>query len=346
MPCSQTIVLRQDSRPPYFVGVDLGGTTAKIGVVDDLGCTLVHLKIPTDVPAGPEAGARQLGQGVLKAIEQAGLKTSDVARVGLGCPGTMDLAAGQLLQPVNFKGWGNFPIRDRVAHHCGLPVTFINDATAAAYGEYWVGSGRNYKSLALVTLGTGIGCGIIVHGLTIDGEHGHGAEYGHIIIDYRDDARLCPCGQTGHLEAYASATAVVKRTIEALESGRKTSLSARQEHGAALTAKIVGEEAAGGDALALEIVMDTAKYIGIGIVTIMHSIDPDCVLLGGAMTFGGKNASLGRQFLDTIKQEVRRRAFPIPAQKTTIEYASLGADAGYLGAAGLARAEYTKACHT
>lgn len=340
---SQRIISRQEAKPPFFVGVDLGGTNTKIGLVDDAGNTLAYLTKPTPVENGAEAGAAQMGRGVLEVIEQANLKPSDIARVGLGSPGTMDIPAGMLVQPVNLHGWNDFPIRDRVSHHCGeLPVTFANDAGAAAYGEFWIGSGRDFQSMVLFTLGTGIGCGIIVGDMSIDGQHSHGAECGHIIIDYHDDARLCGCGQLGHLEAYASATALVKRTEELLESGAKTSIASRLERGDEITPILIGEEAERGDAVALKLVMDTAQYMGIGVITLMHTIDPDGVVLGGAMTFGGHQSDLGRRFLARIKEEVQRRAFPVPAKKTKIDYAILGGDAGYLGAAGLARTEFRR----
>lgn len=342
MTSARPTVTRNDAQPPFFVGVDLGGTNIKLGLVDDLGRTLAYQTVPTAVPDGPEAGAVKTGRHLLKLIEDAGLKLSDVKRVGLGVPGTMDIPAGMFLNPFNLPGWENFPIRDRVAQHCGLPVTFANDAGAAAYGEYWVGSGRGFKSMVLLTLGTGLGGGIIVNDFSIDGEHSHGAECGHIIIDYHETARKCACGGIGHLEAYVSATAVVKRANESLQSGAKTSVSARLEKGEDLTPKLIAEEAEAGDAWALDLVLATAGYLGIGIVSLMHTIDPNGVVLGGAMTFGGHNSPLGRQFLERIREEVRQRAFPIPAQRTTIDYASLGSDAGYIGAAGLARAEFRR----
>ncbi len=339
---ARPIVSRQEAQPPFFVGVDLGGTNIKIGLVDDLGRTLEYLTVPTAVPEGPEAGAARTGRNVLKIIQEAGLQPSDVKRVGLGTPGTMDIPAGKFLTPFNLRGWEDFPIRDRLAEHCGLPVTFANDAGAAAYGEYWVGSGREFNSMLLLTLGTGLGGGIIVGDRSIDGEHSHGAECGHLIIDYNDTARLCACGGRGHLEAYVSATAVIKRADEALQAGAKTSITRRFEKGEQLTPKLIGEEAEAGDAFALQLVMDTAFYLGIGITSLMHTIDPNGVVLGGAMTFGGHHSPLGRRFLERIKEEVHRRAFPIPAQQTTIDYAVLGSDAGYIGAAGLARAEFRR----
>jgi glucokinase len=283
-------------------------------MVDDLGRTVSYLSIRTEADKGPEDATQRMAEAVDRAARQAKLKADDLIRVGLGSPGTMDIPAGMLLQPVNLRGWDDFPIRDRLSVHCGRPVAFTNDAAAAAYGEYWVGSGRKFHSLVLLTLGTGIGCGIIIGDLLIEGENSHGAECGHIIIDSSENARWCCCGQRGHLEAYASATAVIKRTQEALDARVPSSLSKRLEEGQELSPKLVAAEAEAGDSLSHEIILDTAKCLGVGIVTLVHTIDPNGVLLGGAMTFGGDESKLGRQFLDRIRQEFRSRAFSAPPE--------------------------------
>jgi glucokinase len=339
---TRSTVKLAEAQAPFFVGVDVGGTNIKLGVVDDLGRTLVYRRIPTQAGEGPQVATKRMGQTVREMVAEAGLTLPYVARVGLGTPGTMNVASGLLINPHNLPGWHDFPIRDRLIEHAGLPVTYANDANAAAYGEFWVGSGRDFQSLVLLTLGTGVGCGIIIGDLIVVGEHYHGAECGHMLIDFRDDARLCGCGQTGHLEAYASATAVIKRTEEGLAAGRKSSIAARLAKGASLTPLLLADEAAAGDEFALEIVMDTARYVGVGIVSLMHTIDPSGALLGGAMTFGGHASELGRRFLARVQAEVRRRALPVPAEETMIDFASLGADAGYIGAAGMARLEYRR----
>ncbi|MBN2580074.1 MAG: ROK family protein [Pirellulales bacterium] len=331
-----------EAQRPFYVGIDLGGTNIKVGVVDDLGRALSYLSIPTEVAKGAEDAAARMGAAVAQVVQSAGLTQADIARVGLGSPGTMDIPRGMLLKPVNLQGWNDFPLRDRVKHHCSLPVTFENDANAAAYGEFWVGSGRDLHSLALFTLGTGIGSGIIIDDLPIDGENSHGGECGHTIIDFSPNARLCGCGKRGHLEAYASATAVVQRTQEALEAGRASSLGEKLTQHRRLTAKLIAHEAEAGDPLCLEIVEETARYLAVGVVNLLHTIDPHGVLLGGAMTFGGHETSVGRRFLAEIRAEVRRRAFPLLAERTVIDYAALGSDAGFIGAAGLARLEHLK----
>jgi len=334
---AKQFISKDQAQAPFYVGIDLGGTNIKVGVVDDRGLPVSYHTAKTLVERGPEDGAKRIAEAVHEAIRQAGLSPSDVARVGLASPGTMDIPAGKLVVPANFKGWEHFPIRDRVAAHCQLPVTFANDATAAAYGEFWIGKGEQFHSMVLLTLGTGIGCGIIIGDLLLDGEHSHGGEFGHSIIDYHPDARVCGCGRSGHLEAYASATAVTKRTKEALDAGQASSLRDRVAAGSKLSPKLVAEEAEKGDALSLELIMDTAAYLGIGMVNLMHTIDPNGILIGGAMTFGGNDAPLGQQFLARVKQEVKARAYAVPADNTVIDFASLGGDAGYLGAAGIAR---------
>ena len=157
MATSRACIALADAQAPLFAGIDLGGTNIKVGVVDDLGRSLASDSVPTLCERGPEDSSMRMGQAVLKVIADAGLKPSQIARVGLGSPGTMDIPAGKLVRPVNLKGWDFFPLRDRVAHHCGLPVTFANDASAAAYGEFLVGSGKEFHSMVLLTFGTGIG---------------------------------------------------------------------------------------------------------------------------------------------------------------------------------------------
>ncbi len=342
MPLRQPITTKDQAQPPFFVGVDVGGTNIKIGVVDDRGGTLAYGKFPNDVTKGPELAVQQMANTVQRLLAEACIENNEVARIGLGTPGTMDIPAGRLLEPPNLPGWENFPIRDQLSDLCQLPVTFANDAGAAAFGEYWQGSGQGQHNMVLLTLGTGIGGGIIVDGRSIDGEHSCGAECGHIVIDYHDDARKCPCGHTGHLEAYAGGHAVIKRSQEALATGRASSLTARIAQSEPLTPLLVAQEAEKGDPLALEIVLETARYIGIGIVSLMHTLDPSAVILGGAMNFGGRDSDLGRRFLARIHAEVHQRAFPIPAAQTKIDFAQLGGDAGYIGAAGLARKDFQR----
>lgn len=337
---SRVLVPVAQATAPFYVGVDVGGTSIKIGVVDDLGRLLGFERIPTE-PQRPGAEAMpRVAAALERLLRREGIERSQLRGLGLGSPGTMDIPAGLLLDPPNLPGWCHFAIRDTLARETGLRVAFANDAGAAAYGEFWIGCGHDVESLVLLTLGTGVGGGIIVHGRSIDGQHSHGAECGHIIVDSRADARVCSCGQPGHLEAYSSATAVVKRMAEALEAGRPSSLRNAVAAGAELSALLLAEHAAGGDPLSLELVDETAYWLGVGMTTLVHTIDPAVVALGGAMDFGGAGTPLGERFLAAILAEFRRRAFPVLAERTRLRFASLGGDAGLFGAAGIARVEF------
>ena len=337
MSSTRTILPVIEAQRPLYVGLDLGGTNIKAALVDNGGRLVAFHTEPTQAERGPEDAAARMGEAVGVLARQAGIAAADIAAVGLGSPGPIDLQVGTIVRAGNLVGWDNFPLRDRVAAHCGLPVTFANDANAAAYGEFWVGSGREYDSLILLTLGTGVGGGIIIGELNVEGAHSHGSECGHMIVDPADSARMCPCGQTGHLEAYASAKSLVARAEEAVATGGTGPLAVAVVAGEPLTPILIGRAAEAGDPLAMELVMETARWLGIGIVSLMHAIDPEAVMIGGAMTFGGEQAKVGRAFLERIRAEVRRRTFPTLAAKTVIGYASLGGDAGSIGAAGLAR---------
>lgn len=318
-----------DPRPPFFLGIDLGATNIKSGVVDDDGQALSSVSVETNAELGPEIGMRSLEDVGRLAVKRSGLNWEDIRAVGLGTPGTMDIAAGMLLDPPNLPGWRNMPIRRLLSERLGKPVTYQNDANAAAYGEFWAGAGRGVASLALLTLGTGIGCGIVENGLIIEGQHSHGGECGHIIIQM-DNARLCSCGRYGHLEAYASATALVKRAEEALEKEDSPTLRIALAEGR-LSSKEISQAAQNGDPLAVRLMHETARYLAVGAVCLMHTIDPDMILFSGGMI------AAGLPFLEAIRRNIEALAFPVPASKTIVTYAELGGDAGFIGSAGCAR---------
>ena len=322
--------MSSEPRPaPYYLGIDLGGTNIKSGVVDDNGHVLSSVSMPTEAELGGRAGIDRLAEAGRRAVAASGVAWDQIAGVGLGSPGTMDIPAGMLLDPPNLPGWENLPVRDLLAARLGKPTVFQNDGNAAAFGEYWTGAGRGAHSLVMFTLGTGIGCGIVLGGLIHEGRHSHGAECGHIIVQM-DNGRICSCGQAGHLEGYASATALVKRTHEALAQDDAPS-RLRELASEAITSRTIAESAEAGDALADRLMKDTARYLAVGAVSLMHTIDPDLILFGGGMI------NAGQSLLDEIRRNIRALAFPIPAAKTRIEFARLGEEAGFVGAAGWAR---------
>jgi len=324
---------------PVYVGLDVGGTSMKGGAVDDTGRPLSSVSLPTEAHRGQEFGLERMAETIRQAVTAAGLGLEQIAAIGVATPGTMDIPAGVILDPPNLKPWRNVPVRQHIEDTFHVPTAFQNDANAAAYGEFWAGGAKDARSLVFWTLGTGIGCGIILDDVVLEGAHSHGAECGHIIIEMTN-GRPCATGQYGTLEAYAGARALVTRCEEALAAGRESSIQARVAAGAEITPLLIGQAADAGDPLCHDLVMETARFMGVGTVTLMHTINPEMVLFGGAMTFGRTQTPLGRRFLEEIRAEVKKRAFPIPAAKTIIEYASLGSDAGYVGAAGCARLKF------
>jgi glucokinase len=318
-----------DRRPPFYLGIDLGGTNIKSGVVDDQGRPLSSVSVETMAERGPVVGINNLAEAGRLAVSQSGLSWDEITGVGLGSPGTMDLSRGMLLEPPNLPGWNQLPICQRLADQLNKQTVLQNDANAAAYGEYWAGAGRNTRSLVLFTLGTGIGCGIVEEGRIIEGRHSHGAECGHIIIQM-SNARQCSCGAYGHLEGYASATALVKRALEALDQDPAPSLL-RDVAPEEITSRVIDQAANAGDPLARRLMRETAHYLAVGAVNLMHTIDPDIILFSGGMI------AAGLPFLDDIRSGIRSMAFPTLIDRVKVEYAELGADAGFIGAAGCAR---------
>lgn len=330
----------EQAKFPLFFGVDVGGTNIKFGLVDDLGRTIVQDSIETQGERPAADAIRRMAEKIREIDDAIGVKPGDVVGIGLATPGTMDIPKGMILSPPNIPGWRHFNVRDALKEATGIPVSYTNDANAAGFGEFWVGCGRDFSSIVLLTLGTGVGAGIVLDGRTIDGKHSHGAECGHIPIDIGPQARICGCGMPGHLEAYASATALAKRAKELMATNPSSRLHARVRGGEPLTTKILFEEAEQGDTLAMDAILEAGSYLAVGIVTVVHTIDPAAVVLGGAMNFGGHAAATGRRFIEHVRKEFKRQTFVTLAENTVIDYAELGGDAGYIGAAGIAREAY------
>lgn len=313
--------------PPLYVGLDVGGSAMKAGVVDDTGKPLSSVSLPTEAHRGQEFGLARMAETIRAAINAAGLTLQHIDAIGVDTPGFMDLQAGIIVDPPNLKPWKNVPVRQYIADTFRLPTAFQNDGNAAALGEYWVGAGRDARSIVLFTLGTGIGGGIILDGKVLEGRHGLGAELGHIIIEM-SHPRQCGCGRFGCLEAYASATAIVQRAREALAADPGASVLHRANE---LSARAVFNAASQHDSLAMRLVEETARYLAVGTVSVMHTIDPDMVVYGGGMT------AAGLPFLKAVRAHVAKLAFDVLVDKTEIRYAELGPDAGFIGAAACAR---------
>jgi glucokinase len=329
--------------PPFFVGVDLGDTYLTAGVVDDEGHPLSAITDARRADQAPALALLQIRDVIAEAIKKAGVQRSAIVRCGLGLPGSVDIASGKLVEPDGLsQAWDGFPIREQLGTCQELPFGLFHNAIAAAYGEVWVGAARNLPSVTLLTLGPHIGCGVIFGDASIDGQSSYGIGSAHMIVNCDAGAPLCRCGQRGHLDAYICDAAILNRIRQLLAEGRTSTLARHIEQGHALTVESVAREAAAGDALAQDVVAEMARHLGVGIVNIMNTIDPDGVLLGGPTTFGGNETPLGRQFLQWVKEEVARRSFASLVEHTKIDFATLNGGGVYLGAAGLARLESIK----
>ncbi len=323
----------------WYVGLDVGGTTMKAAVVDDTGQHTPSISLPTQPERGQELGLATMEQAIRAAVAAAKLSMVDITAIGVATPGLMDLKAGLILDPPNLKPWRNVPVRQHIRDVFQLPTAYQNDGNAAAFGEFWVGAGHDAYSMVLFTLGTGIGGGIIIGDMILEGQHSHGGELGHMKIEMTNP-RLCGCGRYGCLEAYASATGVVKRTRELMCKPRsyQTALANLTEEG--FTAEAIFTAAANGDALAQGVVDDTAYYLAVGAANVMHTINPDMIVYGGGMI------AAGEPFLERIRYYIKQVGLTFPSGRTLIRYAQLGSDAGFIGAAGCARQLVLKTKHT
>ena len=314
------------------LGIDLGGTNIKSGLLDARGKTIGYTSILTEAKKGKEAILKNITRAAEAALVKTGETWSDVACVGIGSPGTIDFEGGSVLQSPNLRGLEGFALRDALRNAFAKPVTLENDANAAAFGEYWAGAARGVHSMAMLTLGTGIGGGIVIEGKVLHGAHGTAAELGHTVICY--DGPRCACGARGCLEAYASAPATTRRFLEALKAGATSRLAERASLGEPLTSKDIYEAALDGDVLSQKIMRETGMFLGIGIVSIMNTLNPARFVLSGGMM------AAGDMIMEPLKEEVKKRAFARPRERTEIVFASLGENAGFIGAAGCALAEY------
>jgi len=304
-----------------YVGIDLGGTNLKLGLVAPDGKLLARHSTPTEADGGPDHVLQRMAQAVRDLCRDAKVPLGDVAAIGAAAPGPLDTKTGVVVFAPNLPGWRNIHVRDVLQKQLGRPVILENDANAAGYGEFRCGAGRRVRDMVILTLGTGIGGGIILDGRMRRGVTDTGAELGHMVVHY--GGRFCGCGNRGCLEAYASATAVVGRTEEAIAAGESSSLAKRR----GFSCKDVFDAADAGDRLARRIVEETADYLAAGITTILHVLNPEMVVLTGGMM------SAGDPFLDRIRRRVKEMAFERASSACEICWSTLGGDAGILGAA-------------
>jgi glucokinase len=322
----------------YLVGIDLGGTNVNVGCVDETGKVITKHSLALGKPKTRKEVLESIYGATEETLKRAGLKAEQVRAVGIATPGTLDIARGVVVFAANLPEWEDVPLRDLIKMFPRrLGTVLENDANAAAWGEYWAGvgketrlaDGRHVSSLVMLTLGTGIGGGVVLDGKVWHGFKDAAAELGHITIDFR--GRPCPCGNIGCLEAYASADSTVRRFLEAVKSGAATNWErAVREHPEEVTSRRIHEEALKGDVLSRKTIEETGFYLGVGIVSILHFLNPQMVVLTGGLT------GAGSMLMDPLMRVVQERALGRSREDVKIVFARLGVDAGFIGAAGCA----------
>jgi glucokinase len=310
----------------YHLGIDLGGTNIAAAVVDDNYKIVGTGKVKTNCPRPADEIADDIYKAGLLAIENSGLSLSDIAEVGVGSPGSVNSKIGYICYAGNL-GFHNVPLKAMLEERFGREVYLENDANAAAFGEQLAGAGKGADSFIAITLGTGVGGGVIENGRILSGANSAGGELGHIVIIMNGDS--CTCGRNGCWEAYASATALIKQTKEAMELDKNSKLW-----------DVVGgniEEVNGktafdgmrlGDKTATDVVNKYCEYVACGITNIINIFQPDVLCIGGGISKEGET------LVTPVRNFVERERFSRNVEKQTeIKTAVLGNDAGIIGAA-------------
>jgi glucokinase len=308
----------------YVVGIDIGGTNLVVGTVAEDGSEILGL---VSEPTLAERGADAVLERITKLVRTstAAARDKEIAGVGIGAPGPLDTARGIVLLTPNL-GWTNYPLRDRLTAALGRPATLDNDANCAIFGEWWRGAARGANHVVGLTIGTGIGGGIVLDGEIYHGVSDIAGELGHMTID--STGRRCKCGNYGCLEAYASGPAIAARAVEGVEAGAETALPAYVAGDLSrITAQVVYEAAHDGDVYAREVVHDTAKVLGAGVANIINIFNPQVVVICGGVTLAGD------QLFVPLRSEVKRRAFKPAANACRIVPGELTGTAGVYGAA-------------
>ncbi len=309
----------------YAVGVDVGGTKILTALVSGRGQVVQRHRVRTP-QSGPEAVVGAIVDSARAVLAGSGVSSSQVQGVGIGAPGPLDPTRGIVFDPPNLPGWSEVPLAEMLSRQLRTRIQVENDANAAAVGEWWVGAGVGIRDLIYITVGTGIGGGIILGGSLIRGVSGTAGEIGHMTIDL--DGPACLCGSRGCLEVLASGPAIARMAQEAIHAGRTTMISelaVRSPDG--VTAEIVTTAARAGDGLAQELLARAGSYLGVGVANLLNVLNPAMVVLGGGVS------KAGELLFEPLRRTAQQRAFKRPAGAAAIAPAALGADAGVVGAA-------------
>ena len=308
----------------YYVGIDVGGTGVKAGVVDESGRIIAKATIKTAVEKGADAVMEDMAEGAGQAVEKAGLTMEEIEAIGIGIPGVLDPATGIVPFCTNL-GWHQVPVIERMHELTGRPIYVDNDATVAALAESVAGVSAGVKNSVFLTLGTGVGGGIVIDGKVYSGTHGVASELGHHITHMGGEK--CTCGNRGCWERYASATALIRMGKEAAAAHPESALAKFTD----LTAKDVVDSAKAGDETALAVFDQYTEELALGMVNIINFLDPEIIAIGGGVS------AAGEFLLEPIRQKLKKYVFYKDLPYSEIKLATMGNDAGIVGAAMLGR---------
>ena len=309
----------------YYVGIDLGGTFIKAGVVDEEYHILAKSSVPSQVDGDDEGLADRIAQAATMAMEQLGLTIKDSTSVGVGTPGAVDTVNGVVVYANNL-GFRNTPLGKYLEDRLHTSVYLENDANVAAYGEVLAGAAAGYKDVVVVTLGTGVGGGIIIDGKIYRGFNQFGGELGHMVVEY--GGRQCTCGRKGCIEAYASATGLINMTKEAMQAHPESGLWKIAPTLEEVNGKTAYDGMRAGDPVACEVVDTYQNYLGAGLTNFVNIFQPEVLLIGGGI------CKEGETLLAPLREYIAREAYSIEGQPTTqLRVCKLGNDAGTIGAA-------------
>lgn len=306
-----------------YLAVDLGGSRARVATSDKELALSGRLDEPTDHSSGPEGVVAQLARMCRQSCDLSGVHLTDIGLLVVASPGPLDTREGIVFDPPNLLGWKEVPLGQMLRTALGVPALIVNDANAAALGEFHFGAGRGTRNLVYLTISTGIGGGVVVDGSLLEGTTGSGGELGHMTIDR--NGPLCPCGNIGCLEALGSGRAIARRYAEAQTAG-----ASQRATGVPATAHDIAQRGEQGDELARQIFDDAMRAVGTGVVNCVNIFNPDVVVLGGGIT------NVGERLFSPVREMVARYALPRPRASVQVLLAQLGPDVGLIGAAGQA----------
>ncbi len=306
-------------------GIDIGGTKIAVALETTDGERVASRRLPTEVALGPEKILENVSSAIEEMLDESETKLS---AVGIGCPGPIDVERGLALSPTNLPDWIDFPLVEKFENRFGVPITFDNDANAAALGEYFYGAGKGFGEIFYVTISTGIGGALVCGGQLRHGVGGNAGEVGHTIV--KPDGRRCLCGAHGCLETIASGLSIARRMKEKLAGNNGGNI----ENFPQITAETVVEAVKNNEKAALEIWDETIKYLAVGIGNAITLTAPEAVVIGGGVS------TAGELLLEPLRRELAKNVMMLPVEKVKILRASLGGESGLCGALYLARCAF------